>query len=92
MTMTAFALALAMSGQAPVEPRVFEKVRSDGVTVVCVRHDRKPTIFTARVECKPAAQWRVPQPLGAQANSPAGTYTTDFAFTTPKATPRLVGK
>lgn len=92
MSIVVFTLIASMAGPAPDQARVFEKTRADGVTVVCVRHDRKPTILTSRVECKPAARWRAAHQEGPQTNSPGGTYTTEFAFTSPKPTPRLMGK
>ncbi len=92
MSIVMIATALALAGDGPPQPRVYEKVRSDGVTVVCVRHERKPTVMTARTECKPANQWRVSTMMDPQGNSPAGTYATEFAFKVPRATPRLIGK
>ncbi len=92
MALLLVAAALAANAVSS-DPRFFEKTRSDGVTVVCVRHDQKPTIFTSRVECKEPAAWRR-QVLAAanQPIAPRSVANLEQFLTTPQPTPRIVGR
>ncbi len=57
MSMVFASALLTIVEVVPTDARVFEKLRSDGVTVICVRHDEKPTVFTPLTDCKPASGW-----------------------------------
>lgn len=54
------ALLMAFASPAPqaAVPTVFEKVRSDGVRVVCVEHVKRPSIVSPRTECRTPQSWR----------------------------------
>ncbi|KQN19296.1 hypothetical protein ASE86_12360 [Sphingomonas sp. Leaf33] len=83
--------AVAAAGTAPAEPRVFEKIRSDGVTVVCVRHDEKPTILTSRVECRERADWIRSSAYNRLVGA-GDRPNFDYVFSSPQRVPTIVGR
>ncbi len=95
MSMVLGSALLTIVGVVPTDARVFEKLRSDGVTVICVRHDEKPTIFTPLIECKPASGWvrATESSLRGRRNqermpNPEWDFPTTPGLTTPRASSR----
>lgn len=68
-----------LAGPAPAqpEPKYFRKVRSDGVPMLCIRHDKRPSIMSSKVQCKTAAGWRV---AARNAALPSPTYNAGEFF------------